>query len=111
MAQSLNTEAADGGAFGLGNEGDVLLWRRITAGQRRAIRLECVGRARVSLDGADVEHLPRFESSLRIKRGEPFLELAGQGVLVEPVRVDPHTGNKFTFFADPDGLPLELYER
>lgn len=32
------------------------------------------------------------------------------GVSVEPVRVDPHTGRRFTFFADPDGLPLELYE-
>lgn len=36
--------------------------------------------------------------------------LANQGITVEPVRVDPLTGRKFTFFADPDGLPLELYE-
>lgn len=36
--------------------------------------------------------------------------LVGQGIEVEPVRVDPHTGRRFTFFADPDGLPLELYE-
>ena len=33
------------------------------------------------------------------------------GVAVEPVRVDEYTGKRFTFFADPDGLPLELYER
>jgi glyoxylase I family protein len=33
-----------------------------------------------------------------------------KGVETEPVRVDPHTGQRFTFFADPDGLPLELYE-
>jgi glyoxylase I family protein len=32
------------------------------------------------------------------------------GLEVETIRVDPHTGKKFTFFADPDGLPLELYE-
>jgi glyoxylase I family protein len=32
-------------------------------------------------------------------------------VNVEVVRVDPVTNKKFTFFADPDGLPLELYER
>ena len=38
-------------------------------------------------------------------------ELEGRGVRVEPVRVDEHTGRRFTFFADPDGLPLELYER
>ena len=36
------------------------------------------------------------------------LELAG--VDCEPVRVDPYTGKQFTFFNDPDGLPLELYE-
>ena len=38
-------------------------------------------------------------------------ELEGRGVAVEPVRVDEYTGKRFTFFADPDGLPLELYER
>lgn len=37
-------------------------------------------------------------------------ELADKGVACEPVRVDPQTGKRFTFFADPDGLPLELYE-
>lgn len=37
-----------------------------------------------------------------------YLEQAG--VEVEPIRVDPYTGKRFTFFADPDGLPLELYE-
>lgn len=36
--------------------------------------------------------------------------LQADGVLVEPVRVDEFTGRRFTFFADPDGLPLELYE-
>ncbi|KQZ57065.1 hypothetical protein ASD53_11335 [Lysobacter sp. Root559] len=37
--------------------------------------------------------------------------LRGHGVAVEPVRVDEYTGRRYTFFADPDGLPLELYER
>lgn len=37
-------------------------------------------------------------------------ELEEKGVVVEPVRIDPYTGKRFTFFADPDGLPLELYE-
>lgn len=31
-------------------------------------------------------------------------------VEVEPVRVDEFTGRRFTFFSDPDDLPLELYE-
>ncbi|MDP9893656.1 glyoxylase I family protein [Variovorax boronicumulans] len=37
-------------------------------------------------------------------------ELVAQGIVVEPLRVDEYTGRRFTFFADPDGLPLELYE-
>jgi glyoxylase I family protein len=32
------------------------------------------------------------------------------GVLVEAIRVDEYTDRRFVFFADPDGLPLELYE-
>jgi len=36
--------------------------------------------------------------------------LASCGVTCEPVRVDPFTDKRFTFFNDPDGLPLELYE-
>lgn len=32
------------------------------------------------------------------------------GVEVEPMRMDQATGKRFTFFKDPDGLPLELYE-
>ncbi|MCI5039683.1 MAG: VOC family protein [Donghicola eburneus] len=36
--------------------------------------------------------------------------LEAQGVEVEEIRTDSLTGKRFTFFADPDGLPLELYE-
>lgn len=32
-----------------------------------------------------------------------------QGVICEAPRIDPYTHKRFTFFADPDGLPLELY--
>ncbi|AJQ93252.1 SMU1112c/YaeR family gloxylase I-like metalloprotein [Gynuella sunshinyii] len=37
--------------------------------------------------------------------------LQQQGVTVEPIRVDEYTGRQYTFFQDPDGLPLELYEQ
>lgn len=36
--------------------------------------------------------------------------LESHGVAVEPVRVDEYTTRRYTFFQDPDGLPLELYE-
>ena len=37
--------------------------------------------------------------------------LQAEGVELEPVRVDEFTGARFCFFADPDGLPIELVER
>lgn len=37
-------------------------------------------------------------------------ELTAKGIAVEPIRRDEATGARFTFFADPDDLPLELYE-
>ncbi|ARJ41059.1 VOC family protein [Pantoea alhagi] len=36
--------------------------------------------------------------------------LTEKGVACEPVRIDPLTGKRFTFFSDPDNLPLELYQ-
>ncbi|EOR92763.1 : hypothetical protein [Arcticibacter svalbardensis MN12-7] len=33
------------------------------------------------------------------------------GIFVEPIRKDELTGKLFTFFADPDQLPLELYQK
>ncbi|MFU2088706.1 VOC family protein [Avibacterium avium] len=36
--------------------------------------------------------------------------LAEHNIYCEPIRVDELTGKQFTFFQDPDGLPLELYE-
>ena len=37
-------------------------------------------------------------------------ELAEKGIETEPVRIDPYTNCKITFFHDPDGLPLEIHE-
>jgi glyoxylase I family protein len=36
--------------------------------------------------------------------------LEGKGIDVEAIRIDEYTGKKFTFFQDPDKLPLEIYE-
>jgi glyoxylase I family protein len=38
-------------------------------------------------------------------------ELSKRGVSVEPVRIDELTQKRFVFFNDPNGQPLELYER
>ena len=37
--------------------------------------------------------------------------LESNKINVEPVRIDELTGKKFTFFKDPDNLPLEIYEQ
>jgi glyoxylase I family protein len=42
---------------------------------------------------------------------EAVSHIHAAGVIVEPVRVDEFTGKRFTFFADPDGLPIEFYEK
>lgn len=41
---------------------------------------------------------------------EAAKELNAMGIATEPVRTDPYTGGRMTFFRDPDGLPLELHE-
>jgi len=42
---------------------------------------------------------------------EAVRQLTARGVEVEPIRVDETTDKRFTFFADPDELPIEIYER
>jgi glyoxylase I family protein len=33
------------------------------------------------------------------------------GIEVEPIRIDEFTGKRYTFFADPDKLPIEFVEK
>ena len=42
---------------------------------------------------------------------EAVKELKGKNIQVEEIRIDEYTEKKFTFFNDPDGLPLVLYEK
>ena len=57
-------------------------------------------------EACGLRHLALVTSDIQadIERLESF------GISIEPIRTDPYTGKRFTFFADPDGLPLELYE-
>ena len=41
---------------------------------------------------------------------EAVKEVNALGIPTEPIRVDPYTGTRMTFFRDPDQLPLELHE-
>lgn len=42
---------------------------------------------------------------------EIAIALAKKGVEVEAIRLDEYTKKYFTFFRDPDGLPIEIYGR
>jgi glyoxylase I family protein len=41
---------------------------------------------------------------------QTVVELKSKGVEVENIRIDEITNKRFTFFKDPDNLPLEIYE-
>lgn len=43
------------------------------------------------------------------KLEDEITALSKKGISCEPIRVDEFTGKSFTFFTDPDGLPIELY--
>jgi len=57
-------------------------------------------------EAAGLRHLAFAVSDL----DEAIKHLNENGVATEPIRVDGFTGKRFTFFSDPDGLPLEFYE-
>ena len=42
---------------------------------------------------------------------EAVAHIIAAGILVEPIRVDEFTDKRYTFFADPDGLPIEFVEK
>ena len=49
--------------------------------------------------------------AFRVADIEPAVAwLNSRGIETEPIREDPYNGGRFTFFKDPDGLPLELHE-
>src|SRR5690606_14554702 len=57
-------------------------------------------------EAAGLRHLAFEVNNLE----ELIEELNQKGISTEPIRTDEFTGKRFTFFADPDDLPIELYE-
>lgn len=57
-------------------------------------------------EAAGLRHLAFFTDNIE----KTVAELKEKGIVTEPIRVDEFSGKKFTFFADPDGLPIELHE-
>ena len=57
-------------------------------------------------EAAGLRHL-----AFRVQDIEKSVEkLNKKGIETEEIRIDPQNGKRMTFFMDPDGLPLELYE-
>lgn len=57
-------------------------------------------------EAAGLRHLAFYTENIEAA----VAELNEKGITAEPVRTDEFSGGKFTFFADPDGLPIELHE-
>ena len=63
----------------------------------RPSRPEATGLRHLAFEVDDIEKAISYINSYR--------------VITEPTRIDEFTGKPFTFFADPDGLPIEFYEK
>lgn len=65
-----------------------------------------VGRPEFDREACGLRHLAFYVTNI-----EGYVdELKEKGIPVEEIRYDDYTGEKMTFFFDPDGLPLELHE-
>ncbi len=63
---------------------------------KRASYPEAAGLRHVAFEVDDIE--------------EAVKELTAKKIKVEEIRIDEISGKRFTFFKDPDDLPLEIYE-
>ena len=63
---------------------------------RRVTDPEAMGLRHLAFHVEDIEPVVRW--------------LNGMGIETEPIREDAVNGGRFTFFKDPDGLPLEIHE-
>ena len=63
---------------------------------QRPSRPEATGLRHISFGVKDLENEIKFLSS--------------KNITTEPIRMDEFTNRKFTFFSDPDNLPIEIYE-
>ena len=57
-------------------------------------------------EAAGLRHIAFAVESIQ----EAIKHLQSFAISVEPIRVDEFTGKQFTFFNDPDHLPIELYQ-
>ena len=74
------------------------------------IRLEIFGKKNAPTRVTNPEALGLRHLAFYVEDVEAVsAELNSLGIETEPIRIDPLSGQKCTFFRDPDDLPLELY--
>jgi glyoxylase I family protein len=76
---------------------------------RYVLELFCFQNPPRRLSGPEASGLRHLAFSVKNLEGN-ILALAKKDIVAEPIRVDEFTGKRFTFFADPDRLPIELCE-
>ena len=82
------------------------------------IELEIFGNRTSDLDYVEPPQRPSYPEACGLRHlafrvtniEEVVKSLEEKGISCQPIRKDTFTGEKMTFFADPDGLPLELHE-
>ena len=65
-----------------------------------------IGQPEYHMEACGLRHLAFYVHDVDAYKAE----LESMGISFQPVRYDDYTGEKMTFFFDPDGLPLELHE-
>jgi glyoxylase I family protein len=63
---------------------------------QRQTRPEATGLRHISFGVSNIENAVEY--------------LKTKNVVTEQIRIDEYTSRKFTFFSDPDNLPIEIYE-
>jgi|GEM_PF-140260 len=84
------------GTCGLAPEGPMLELFSFPKAPARPSYPEAQGLRHLAFQVQDVQHYKTY--------------LESKGIAVEKVRIDEYTGKQFTFFADPDLLPIEIYQ-
>jgi glyoxylase I family protein len=64
---------------------------------KRPSQPEASGLRHLAFEVSDIEYTQNFFIAMQYP--------------IEDIRTDEHTHKKFTFIADPDGLPIEFYEK
>lgn len=85
---------------------DVILIVKVGDTQLEIFGMENSPKRITNPEACGLRHLAFYVDNIE----ETVKWLNSKGIQTEDIRLDPITNKKFTFFRDPDDLPLELHE-